>query len=199
MKSMKWVAAALASASLAACGGGGESGDGNSAGNTATAQGSASASGGTQAAASGTIADTLAKSADHSSFVGAIKAAGLEQTMAGAGVYTVFAPTNAAFQKLAPGTSEGLMRPESKGALTSILTYHVVPGVVTAKDLGAALERGGGKTRLATVGGGTLNVAQADGGITITDGKNGVARVTQPDLMGSNGVVHSIDGVLMPQ
>lgn len=199
MKSMKWVAAALASASLAACGGGGESAEGNAAGNTATAQGSASASGGTQAAETGTIADTLGKSADHSTFVGAVKAAGIEQTMGGAGAYTLFAPTNAAFQKLAPGTSEGLMRPESKGELTNILTYHVVPGVVTSKDLSAALERGGGKTRLATVGGATLNVAQVDGGITISDGKNGVARVTQPDMMASNGVVHSIDGVLMPQ
>jgi uncharacterized surface protein with fasciclin (FAS1) repeats len=198
MKSMKWVAAALAAASLAACGGS-ESGDGNATGNTATAQGSASASGGTQVSGSGSIADTLGKSADHSSFVGAVKAAGIEQTMAGAGAYTVFAPTNAAFQKLPAGAAEGLMRPESKAELTNVLTYHVVPGVVTSKDLSSALERGGGKTRLATVGGATLNVAQADGGITISDGKNGVARVTQPDMMASNGVVHSIDGVLMPQ
>ena len=198
MKSMKWklMAAALASASLAACGGGGS---GDAAGNTATAQGSASASGGTQAAASGTIADTIGKSGDHSSFAGAVKAAGIEQTMAGAGAYTVFAPTNAAFQKLPAGAAEGLMRPESKGELTNVLTYHVVPGVVTSKDLSAALERGGGKTRLATVGGATLNVAQGDGGITISDGKNGVARVPQPDMMASNGVVHSIDAVLMPQ
>jgi uncharacterized surface protein with fasciclin (FAS1) repeats len=198
MKSMKWklAAAALATASLAACGGG-ESGD--APGNTTTAQGSASASGGAQAAGTGTIADTLGKSADHSSFVGAVKAAGIEPTMAGAGAYTVFAPTNAAFQKLPAGASEGLMRPESKGQLTGVLTYHVVPGVVTSKDLSAALERGGGKTRLATVGGATLNVAQANGGITISDGKNGVARVTQPDMMASNGVVHSIDAVLMPQ
>jgi uncharacterized surface protein with fasciclin (FAS1) repeats len=199
MKRMNWIAAALASASLAACGGAGESGDGNAAGNTATAQGSASASGGTQAAAGGTIADTLAKSADHSSFVGAVKAAGIEQTMAGAGAYTVFAPTNAAFQKLAPGAAEGLMRPESKAELTNVLTYHIVPGVVTSKDLSAALERGGGKSRLATVGGATLNVAQAEGGITISDGKNGVARVTQADMAASNGVVHAIDSVLMPQ
>jgi uncharacterized surface protein with fasciclin (FAS1) repeats len=199
MKSMKWVAAALALASLAACGGSGESGDGNAVGNTATAQGSASASGGTQASGSGSIADTLGKSADHSSFVGAVKAAGIEQTMAGAGAYTVFAPTNAAFQKLPAGAAEGMMRPESKAELTNVLTYHVVPGVVTSKDLSAALERGGGKTRLATVGGATLNVAQVDGWITISDGKNGVARVTQPDMMASNGVVHSIDGVLMPQ
>jgi uncharacterized surface protein with fasciclin (FAS1) repeats len=198
MKSMKWVAAALASVSLAACGGG-ESGDGNATGNTATAQGSASASGGTQASGSGSIAETLAKSADHSTLVAAVKAAGIEQTMAGAGAYTLFAPTNAAFQKLPAGAAEGLMRPESKAELTNVLTYHVVPGVVTSKDLSAALERGGGKTRLATVGGATLNVAQVDGGITISDGKNGVARVTRPDMMASNGVVHSIDGVLMPQ
>jgi uncharacterized surface protein with fasciclin (FAS1) repeats len=198
MKSMKWMAVALAGASLAACGGG-ENADGNAAGNTATAQGSASASGGSRTAGSGTIADTLGKSADHSTLVGAVKAAGIEQTMAGAGAYTLFAPTNAAFEKLPAGAAEGLMRPESKGQLTNILTYHVVPGVVTSKDLAAALEKGGGKTRLATVGGATLNVAQAEGGITISDGKNGVARVTQPDMMASNGVVHSIDGVLMPQ
>jgi uncharacterized surface protein with fasciclin (FAS1) repeats len=197
MKSMKWklMAAALASASLVGCGEKGET----DMGNTATAQGSASASGGAQGAGTGTIAETLTKSADHSSFVEAVKAAGIEQTMAGAGAYTVFAPTNAAFQKLPAGAGEGLMRPESKGQLTGLLTHHVVPGVVTSKDLSAALERGGGKTRLATVGGGTLNVAQADGGITISDGKNAVARVTQADMMASNGVVHSIDGILMPQ
>jgi uncharacterized surface protein with fasciclin (FAS1) repeats len=192
------VLAAFATAALAACGGS-ETADGNGAGNTATAPGSASASGGAQTAANSTIAESLGKSADHSSLVGALKAAGLTETMAGAGPYTVFAPTNAAFQKLPAGAGEGLMRPESKAELTDILTYHVVPGVVTAKDLAAALKRGGGKTRLATVGGGTLSLAEADGGITVTDGKNGVARVTQADLVQSNGVVHVVDAVLMPQ
>jgi uncharacterized surface protein with fasciclin (FAS1) repeats len=91
------------------------------------------------------------------------------------------------------------MRPESKGALTAILTNHVVPGVVTAKDLAGAIERGSGKAQLATVGGGTLTATQANGGITVTDAKGGQARVTQADVMQSNGVVHVVDAVLMPQ
>ena len=166
---------------------------------TATAR-SASASGGAAPApATSTIAQTVSGSADHSTLLGALKAAGLVETLGGAGPYTVFAPVNAAFQKLPAGAAEGLMKPESKAQLTGILTHHVVPGVVTAQDLAAAIERGGGKATLATMSGDTLTVTQANGGIAVTDGRGGQARVTQADQAQSNGVVHSIDSVLMPK
>lgn len=164
--------------------------------------GSASASGGADAnrtVPSQTIADRISQSAEHTQLVSAIKAAGLMETMAGAGPYTVFAPSNAAFEKLPPGAAEGLMQPGSKAALTRILSYHVVPGVVTAQDLGAAIQRSGGKTELATVGGGTLTATQQESAILITDGRGAQTRVTQADLVQSNGVVHVVDGVLMPE
>ncbi len=188
-----------AASAVAACQPSGEAGN-QASQNAAATEGSASASGGKERAGSRqTIAAALGASADHSTLNQALKGAGLEQTFAGAGPYTVFAPSNAGFQKLPAGTAEGLMRPQSKGALTGLLTYHVVPGVVTAKDLGAAIERGGGKAQLATMAGGTLTASEANGGIVITDAKGGQARVTQPDMMSSNGVVHSVDAVLMPQ
>ncbi len=188
-----------AASAVAACQPSGEAGN-QASQNAAATEGSASASGGKERAGSRqTIAAALGASADHSTLNQALKGAGLEQTFAGAGPYTVFAPSNAGFQKLPAGTAEGLMRPQSKGALTGLLTYHVVPGVVTAKDLGAAIERGGGKAQLATMAGGTLTASEANGGIVITDAKGVQARVTQPDMMSSNGVVHSVDAVLMPQ
>jgi uncharacterized surface protein with fasciclin (FAS1) repeats len=187
----------LAATALAACQEGAE--DGNQSGNMATTQGSASGSGGSAAGATQTIAATLSGSADHSTLLQAVKAAGLEQTLGGAGPYTVFAPTNAAFQKLPAGAAEGLMRPDGKAALTGILTYHVVPGLVTAKDLAASIERGGGKAQLATMAGGTLTATKAEGGITVTDAKGGQARVGQAGMMQSNGIVHSVDAVLMPR
>lgn len=190
----------LAVTSLAACQQSTDAGNQAANQSAGTERGSASASGGErQSAPARTIAAALGASGDHSTLVQALKGAGLEQTLAGAGPYTVFAPSNAGFQKLAAGTAEGLMRPESKAALTGLLTYHVIPGVVTAKDLAASIERGGGKAQLATMAGGTLTATQADGGIIVTDGKGNRARVTQPDLIASNGVVHSLDAVLMPQ
>lgn len=145
-----------------------------------------------------TIGETLGGSADHSTLTSAVKAAGLDATLAGSQPYTVFAPTNAAFDKLPDGAAEGLMQPDQKGQLTSIITYHIVPGVVMARDLAAAIERGNGKAELATVGGGTLSAAMDGDVIVITDGGGGEARVTQADMLQSNGVVHSIDTVLMP-
>jgi len=198
---------ALASTALAACQQGSESGNQSAAANqnASTTAGSASASGGAPVTVGGapmypnkTIVENASTSADHTTLVSAVKAAGLDKTLSGAGPYTVFAPTNAAFAKLPAGTAEGLMRPESKGALTGILTYHVVPGVVLAEDLKRSIERGKGKTELATVGGGKLIVTEANGAITITDAKGGQARVTQGDVMQSNGVVHVVDAVLMP-
>ena len=193
----KLLLAAIASASLAACQQGG--GEANQA---APANGADSASaGGTAPAAPAnqTIAQTIAGSGDHSTLLGALKAAGLEETLAGAGPYTVFAPVNAAFQKLPGGAAEAMMRPEAKAELTGLLTQHVVPGVVTASDIEAAIERGGGKAQIATVGGTTLTVTRANGGLTVTDPRGGVARVTRADQAQSNGVIHSLDAVLMPK
>jgi uncharacterized surface protein with fasciclin (FAS1) repeats len=193
---------AIASTFLAACQQGAETGNQTATDTTAgadSASGGGTTVGGAQMLANKTIIANASQSSEHTVLVGAVKAAGLTQTLSGAGPYTVFAPTNAAFQKLPTGTAEGLMRPEAKGALTAILTNHVVPGVVTAKDLAGAIERGSGKAQLATVGGGTLTATQANGGITVTDAKGGQARVTQADVMQSNGVVHVVDAVLMPQ
>jgi uncharacterized surface protein with fasciclin (FAS1) repeats len=145
-----------------------------------------------------TIVENASASADHTTLVSAVKAAGLDKTLAGAGPYTVFAPTNAAFEKLPAGTVDGLLKPESKGALTGILTYHIVPGVVLAADLRNSIQRGNGKAELATVGGGKLTATEANGVITLTDAKGGQAHVTQGDVMQSNGVVHVVDAVLLP-
>lgn len=145
-----------------------------------------------------TVGQALSQSGDHSSFVSAVNAAGLDGTIAGTQPYTVFAPTNAAFQKLPQGTAENLMQPAQKGELTSIVTYHIVPGVVTGQDLTRAIERGGGKAEIATMAGGNLTAAQSDGAILITDAKGGQARVTPGTQAQSNGVVHSVDTILMP-
>jgi uncharacterized surface protein with fasciclin (FAS1) repeats len=183
--------------SLAACDGASKQAE---PGNAAATAGSASAGGAAaKETPQRTIIDSAAQSPDHTTLVSAVRAAGLEKVLAGAGPYTIFAPTNAAFAKLPAGAAEGLMRPESKAALTRILTYHVVPGVVTAPDLRRALQRRGGKTELASVGGGKLTVSEADGALLVTDAKGNQAKVTHVDAMQSNGVVHVVDGVLMPQ
>lgn len=201
-----FVPIALASIALAGCQQGSDAGGNQAAGatpSTATA-GSASASGGPVTVGGApmhpnkTIIENASTSSDHTTLVGAVKAAGLEKTLSGAGPYTVFAPTNAAFAKLPVGAAEGLMKPEGKGALTGILTYHVVPGVVLAADLRRSIEKGGGKAEIATVGGGKLTATDAGGTLTVTDAKGGQARVTQGDVMQSNGVVHVVDAVLMP-
>ena len=202
MSSRLLLSIATASLALAGCGSG--DGDGNQAAADQNVSGAASADaapvtvGGAPMYPNKTIVENASASADHTILVNAVKAAGLEQTLSGAGPYTVFAPTNAAFAKLPAGAVEGLMKPESKGQLTGILTYHVVPGVVLAEDLKRSIERGKGKAELATVGGGTLTASEADGVIVLTDAKGGQARVTQGDVMQSNGVVHVVDAVLMP-
>ena len=133
------------------------------------------------------IVDVAIESPDHTTLVAAVTAAGLVETLKGAGPFTVFAPTNAAFAALPAGTVDGLLKPESKNALTKILTYHVVAGAVKAADL-----KDGQKVK--TLQGEELTVAIKDGKVTI----NG-ANVTAADLTGSNGVVHVIDAVLMPK
>lgn len=204
MSSRLLLSIALASLALAGCQGG--DADGNQAApDQNAAAGSASASGGAPVTVGGapmypnkTIVENASASADHTTLVSAVKAAGLDKTLSGAGPYTVFAPTNAAFAKLPAGTVDTLLKPESKAALTGILTYHVVPGVVLAEDLKRSIQRGNGKAELATVGGGKLTATEADGAIVLTDAKGGQARVTQGDVLQSNGVVHVIDAVLMP-
>ena len=135
-----------------------------------------------------------------STLVAAVKAADLVGTLQGAGPFTVFAPTNDAFGKLPAGAVEGLLKPEAKSALAGVLTYHVVAGNVDAAALAKQIQANGGSATLTTVQGGTLTAsADGKGGIVLTDAKGGSARVVAADLRQRNGVVHVIDGVLMPQ
>ena len=146
-----------------------------------------------------TIVENAANSADHTTLVAAVTAAGLGETLSGAGPFTVFAPTNAAFAKLPTGTVDTLLKPESKTALTGVLTYHVVVGRVSAADLLAQIDAGGGTATLTTVQGGTLKATKsAAGGVTITDAKGNAATVTIADVGQSNGVIHVVDTVLLP-
>jgi uncharacterized surface protein with fasciclin (FAS1) repeats len=155
--------------------------------------------GGAPMSASKTIVENAVNSKDHTTLVAAVKAAGLADTLSGTGPFTVFAPTNAAFSKLPAGTVDSLVKPESKAMLTGILTYHVVPGRMTAADLVKAVKDGGGKASLKTVAGGTLTVMDAGGGkLSITDSKGGKSMVTISDVMQSNGVIHVVDTVLIP-
>jgi uncharacterized surface protein with fasciclin (FAS1) repeats len=131
--------------------------------------------------------------------VAAVKAAGLVETLEGPGPFTVFAPTNDAFNKLPAGTVETLLKPENKDQLTKILTYHVVAGRMNASDLMTQIKAGGGKAMLKTVEGGTLTASmQGKHTIVLTDEKGGTATVTQANVYQSNGVVHVIDAVLLP-
>ncbi len=145
-----------------------------------------------------TIVENAVNSADHTTLVAAVKAAGLVETLSGAGPFTVFAPTNAAFGKLPPGTVDGLVKPEMKTTLQKVLTYHVVSGRMTAADISKAIQAGGGKAMLKTVSGGALTATAAGGAIMLTDEKGGMSHVTIGDVMQSNGVIHVVDTVLMP-
>jgi len=146
------------------------------------------------------IVENAANSKDHTTLVAAVKAAGLVDTLSGKGPYTVFAPTNAAFDKLPKGTVETLVKPESKQVLTGILTYHVVPGSLSGADLAKQVKDGGGKAMLKTASGGQLTVMDAGGGkLSVTDAKGGKSMVTIADVNQSNGVIHVVDTVLMPQ
>lgn len=145
-----------------------------------------------------TIVENAVNSPDHTTLVAAVKAAGLVDTLSGAGPFTVFAPTNTAFAKLPAGTVDTLLRPENQGTLQSVLTYHVVPGRVTAADLVALIGAGGGQARLTTVQGATLTARMMGSQIMLVDGKGGMSHVTQGDVIQSNGVIHVVDTVLMP-
>jgi uncharacterized surface protein with fasciclin (FAS1) repeats len=145
------------------------------------------------------IVENAMNSAEHTTLVAAVKAAGLVETLQGKGPFTVFAPTNAAFDKLPAGTVETLVKPENKGMLTKILTYHVVAGKYDGKKLMQLIKKGGGQASLKTVSGGTLT-ARMNGmnGISLTDEKGGTSNVTIADVYQSNGVIHVIDTVVMP-
>lgn len=144
------------------------------------------------------IVDNAVNSKDHTTLVAAVKAAGLVETLKGPGPFTVFAPTNAAFAALPAGTVDTLLKPENKGTLTAVLTYHVVPGNLDAKALAAKIKAGKGSASLTTVQGETLTVRAAAGGVTVTDAKGNVAKVTIADVRQKNGVIHVVDKVLMP-
>jgi uncharacterized surface protein with fasciclin (FAS1) repeats len=147
-----------------------------------------------------TIVRNAMKSADHTTLVAAVKAAGLVDTLNGPGPFTVFAPTNEAFDKLPAGTVDSLMKPENQEMLKKVLTYHVVAGKLTAQDLMKKIKQGGGKAELTTVEGGKLwAMSSNDKDIEIKDEKGNVAHVTIPNVIQANGVIHVIDTVLMPQ
>ena len=149
-----------------------------------------------EAAGDSTIAQGLG--ADAAKFGAAAKAAGLDTTLSGPGPYTVLVPVDAAFDKLPAGALDTLMKPESRPQLTKVLTGHILSGAILAEDIAKAIETGGGKTQLMTVGGDTLTAAKDGDSIVITDSAGGRAVVTSADSKHSNGVVHKIDGVLMP-
>jgi uncharacterized surface protein with fasciclin (FAS1) repeats len=144
------------------------------------------------------IVENAVNSRDHTTLVAAVKAAGLVETLAGPGPFTVFAPTNAAFAKLPAGTVDTLLKPENLSTLQTVLTYHVVPGRVTAADLMQRISAGGGQATLTTVQGGTLTARMMGGRVMLTDAKGGMSHVTQADVMQSNGVIHVTDAVSLP-
>ena len=144
------------------------------------------------------IVQNAVNSKDHTTLVTAVKAAGLVDTLQSPGPFTVFAPTNDAFAKLPAGTVDTLLEPENKKTLTNVLTYHVVPGRLTAKDLMEKIKAGNGKAMLKTVEGADLTLAEKDGRIWIWDAKGDSAQVTIRNVMQSNGVIHVIDTVLLP-
>jgi len=145
------------------------------------------------------IIENAVSSTDHTTLVGAVKAAGLVETLEGPGPFTVFAPTNEAFDKLPAGTVDTLLKPENKATLTRVLTYHVVAGRLSAQDLMKMIKEGNGTAPLTTVEGGKLFVMLQDGKhIELKDEKGGTAMVTIANVFQSNGVIHVIDTVVMP-
>ncbi|MCK5931017.1 MAG: fasciclin domain-containing protein [Fulvimarina manganoxydans] len=146
-----------------------------------------------------TIPENASQADNLTTLVAAVKAAGLAETLGGDGPFTVFAPTNAAFKKLPAGTVETLLKPENKDQLTKILTYHVVPAEATSAAAMQMIEDDGGAHNVTTVEGGTLTLKMDGGNLVVIDESGGGAVVTQADVMQSNGVVHVIDSVLMPE
>lgn len=145
------------------------------------------------------IIQNALNSKDHTTLVAAVKAAGLVETLEGKGPFTVFAPTNTAFDKLPAGTVDNLVKPENKTTLTKILTYHVVAGKLDSKELMRWIKKGKGTATLTTVQGGKLWVMEKDGKLWLKDEKNNVAQITISDVYQNNGVIHVIDTVVMPK
>jgi len=145
------------------------------------------------------IIENAVNSKDHTTLVAAVKAADLVETLQGKGPFTVFAPTNAAFNKLPKGTVETLLKPENKKMLQTILTYHVVAGKMNASDIAKAIKAGNGKATLKTVSGGTLTAWMKGKKLYVTDEKGGMSQVTIADVNQSNGVIHVVNAVLLPK
>lgn len=144
------------------------------------------------------IIQNAVNSKDHTTLVAAVKAAGLVETLSGKGPFTVFAPTNEAFAKLPAGTVDTLVKPENKATLTKILTYHVVPGRITASQIASMATKHRGTATLKTVEGESLMFRKSGSSWWVIDAKGGKARITIPNVMQSNGVIHVVDAVLMP-
>ena len=156
--------------------------------------------GGQEMFASKTIVENAVNSADHTTLVAAVKAAGLVDTLSGKGPFTVFAPVNAAFTALPAGTVDTLLKPENKGQLTGVLTYHVIAGTLTFDDIKAKIKKGQGSAELKTVAGGKLTaMMNGPNNVALKDEAGGVANIAIYDVMQSNGVIHSIDKVLLPK
>ncbi|MGO9517716.1 MAG: fasciclin domain-containing protein [Candidatus Korobacteraceae bacterium] len=144
------------------------------------------------------IVENAVNSQDHTTLVAAVKAAGLVDTLESPGPFTVFAPTNEAFNKLPAGTVEMLLKPENKGQLVKVLTYHVVAGRISSNDLAKQIKDGGGKAMLRTVNGETLTASMQGKHIILTDEKGDISTVTIANVFQSNGVIHVVDTVLLP-
>lgn len=144
------------------------------------------------------IIENAVNSADHTTLVAAVKAAGLVDTLEGPGPFTVFAPTNEAFAKLPAGTVDNLLKPENKATLVKILTYHVVAGKLSAADIKKMIREGHGQATLKTVSGGTLTAMMQGKNLVLQDEKGGTATVTIANVFQSNGVIHVVDSVLLP-
>ena len=144
------------------------------------------------------IVENAVNSADHTTLVAAVKAAGLVDTLQSAGPFTVFAPTNMAFEKLPAGTVDSLLKPEMKSTLTKVLTYHVVAGKLSSVDLKKQIKAGNGKAELKTVAGGTLWAMMEGAAIVLKDEKGGMSKITQANVFQSNGVIHVVDTVVLP-
>ena len=145
------------------------------------------------------IVENAVNSKDHTTLVAAVKAAGLVQTLQGKGPFTVFAPTNSAFNALPAGTVDTLVKPENKAMLTKILTYHVVAGNMDSKKIMKAIKKGNGKAMLTTVSGDMLTASMNGDSLVLTDEKGGTSTVTIANVKQSNGVIHVVDTVLMPE
>ena len=165
----------------------------------ATAQKGTKMVGGAEMYPSKNIVENAVNSADHTTLVAAVKAAGLVETLQSAGPFTVFAPTNSAFNMLPKGTVETLLKPENKGTLTAVLTYHVVAGKYDAKSILDLIKKNNGKATLTTVQGGTLTATTDGKTVMLKDEKGGMSHVTIADVFQSNGVIHVIDHVVLPK